>query len=141
MAALQDLMANTPPPTAEQLALAQTYLTAHPLQGTLTSTASAPTRGGIQPNLSVGWYWWGYRLSLTNADVTSLFTAVVTAGAGAVAASLCIEAGPVAILCAIGGAIVGWLVVTIVLQATNNFGGCAVNIDYNYWNGWGWYCA
>jgi hypothetical protein len=142
-AAIQQLMTNSAPPSAQQLALARAYFKAHPLQGTLQRMSSAPAapRGGLRPNISVGIYWWGYRLHLTNADVTSLFTVIVEAGAGAVAAALCIEAGPVAILCALAGAFVGWLVVTVVLQATNNFGGCGVNIDYNYWRGWRWYCA
>jgi len=141
LARIQQLMQKTAPPTAQQIELAKAYFAAHPLQITVQPTGVTPTSGGLQPNLSVGVYWWGFRIHLTNADVVSLFTAIVEAGAGAVAGFLCAPYGPVAIACAIAGAIVGWVVVTVVLQATRNFGGCGLNIDYNYWYGWRWYCA
>jgi len=141
LAQVQLMMQNAAPPTAEQLALVTAYFAAHPLQITVKTTSAPPSKGGIQPDLSVYVYWWGVRIHLTNADVVSLFTLIVEAGAGAVAGFLCLEGGPLAIACAIIGAVVGWIIVTAVLQATYNFYGCGLNIDYNYWYGWRWYCA
>jgi hypothetical protein len=126
--------------TSAQLADAKAYLQAHPFQGTIEYLGQA-TGTSVKTNISVGWYWWGVRVHLTNGDVTSLFWAMVTYGTAAVAAALCAPGVWLMVVCGAIGAFVGWLVVTVVLQATNNFGGCGLNIDIR-WNGYSrWYCA
>jgi hypothetical protein len=131
--------------TPAQFAGAKAYLLAHPFSGSIeylpqpSGTSTGP--GGIQPKISVGFYWWGIRINLTNGDVTSLFNAMVTYGTAAVAAALCAPGVWLVVVCGAIGAFAGWLVVTVVLQATNNFGGCALNID-RWWTGYTrWYCV
>jgi hypothetical protein len=127
--------------TPAQLAGAKAYLLAHPFQGTVESLSQAPGTSGVRPDISVGWYWWGIRVHLTNGDVTSLFSAMVTYGTAAVAAALCSPGVWAMVICGAIGAFFGWLVVTVVLQATHNFGGCGLNIDIP-WRGYiRWYCA
>ena len=131
--------------TPAQLAGAKAYLQSHPFQGTVEYLNQAPGTstgpGGIRPDISVGFYWWGIRIHLTNGDVTSLFSAMVTYGTAAVAAALCAPGVWLAVVCGAVGAFIGWLVVQVVLQATNNFGGCGLNID-RWWSGYTrWYCA
>jgi hypothetical protein len=130
--------------TPDQLAGATAYLTAHPMQGTIQGIGqpTAPSTGPkVNPDLSVGVYWWGVRIHLTNGDVTSLFSAIVTYGAAAVAAALCAPGVWLSVACGLLGAIVGWIVVTVVLQATHNFGGCALNIDISWNLNWHFYCT
>ena len=131
--------------TPAQLAGAKAYLLAHPFKGTVEYLSQAPGTStattGVRPNISVGWYWWGIRIHLTNGDVTSLFTAMVTYGTAAVAAALCSPGVWLMVVCGAIGAFAGWLVVTIVLQATNNFGGCALNIDIPWYGYSRWYCT
>ena len=131
--------------TPAQFAAAKAYLLAHPFTGTIEIVNPAPaTSGGpvgVRPNISVGFYWWGIRIHLTNADVTSLFSAMVTYGTAAVAAALCAPGVWLAVVCGAIGALAGWLVVTVVLQATNNFGGCALNIDRTWYGYSYWYCT
>ncbi|MDQ6879267.1 MAG: hypothetical protein M3082_16550 [Candidatus Dormibacteraeota bacterium] len=129
--------------TPAQLAGAKAYLLSHPFQGTVEyqapGTSTAPK--GMRPAISGGFYWWGIRISLTNEDVTSLFNAMVTYGTAAVAAALCAPGVWLVVVCGAIGAFAGWLVVSVVLQATNNFGGCALNID-RWWTGYYyWYCT
>lgn len=141
-AQLQTLMASTKAYTPAQLAGARAYLQAHPFQGTIQMVPQSGTTGGrINPDLSVNFYWWGVRIHLTNGDVTSLFSAIVTYGAAAVAAALCSPGVWAAVICGLFGAIIGWIIVTVVLQATNNFGGCGLNIDIPWSLRWHWYCA
>ena len=144
-AQLQALISKAPSYTPAQLAGAKAYLIAHPFQGTVEYVTQAPGpsagRPGIRPDLSVGWYWWGVRIHLTNADVTSLFSAMVTYGTAAVAAALCSPGVWAAVICGAFGAFIGWVVVTVVLQATHNFGGCGLNIDIPWSGYWRWYCA
>jgi hypothetical protein len=144
-AQLQAMLSKSQPYTPAQLAGAKAYLLAHPFNGSVEylSQPSGPSTGkvGIQPNISVGFYWWGIRIYLTNGDVTSLFNAMVTYGTAAVAAALCAPGVWLVVVCGAIGAFAGWLVVTVVLQATNNFGGCALNID-RWWSGYTrWYCV
>ena len=127
-----------------QLAAAKAYLLAHPFTGTIEINQAPKASGGpvgVRPNISVGFYWWGIRIHLTNADVTSLFSAMVTYGTAAVAAALCAPGVWLAVVCGAIGALAGWLVVTVVLQATNNFGGCALNIDRTWYGYSYWYCT
>ena len=132
--------------TPAQLAGAKAYLMAHPFQGTVEYLSPPPgtsTTGPkvVKPAIGIGFYWWGIRIHLTNGDVTSLFSAMVTYGTAAVAAALCAPGVWLAVVCGAIGAFIGWLVVQVVLQATNNFGGCGLNID-RYWSGYyRWYCA
>jgi hypothetical protein len=141
-AQLLAIMAAAPSYTSAQLAGAQAYLLSHPFQGTIEVTSSSQVnKTGFQPYISIGWYWWGVRIHLTNGDVTSLFSAMVTYGTAAVAAALCAPSVWLAVVCGAVGAFVGWLVVQVVLQATNNFGGCGLNIDLNWWGNSNWYCA
>jgi hypothetical protein len=130
--------------TPAQLAGAKAYLQAHPFQGTVENVpaqGTSTTPGKVRPDISIGWYWWGIRIHLTNGDVTSLFWAMVTYGTAAVAAALCAPGVWLMVVCGAVGAFIGWLVVTVVLQATNNFGGCGLNIDIP-WRGYiRWYCA
>ena len=138
-------MSTTKTYTAAQLAGAKAFLLAHPFKGTIEYLSQAPGTStgkiGIQPNLSVGFYWWGIRIHLTNYDVTSLFTAMVTYGTAAVAAALCSPGVWLMVVCGAIGAFAGWLVVTVVLQATNNFGGCNLNIDIPWYSHSSWYCT
>jgi hypothetical protein len=131
--------------TAAQLAGAKAFLLAHPFKGTIEYVSPTPGTStgttGVRPDLSVNFYWWGIRIHLTNYDVTSLFSAMVTYGTAAVAAALCSPGVWLAVVCGAIGAFVGWLVVTIVLQATNNFGGCALNIDIPWYSHSRWYCT
>src|SRR5205085_11707704 len=130
--------------TAGQFAGAEAYLAAHPMQGTIQymGQPSSTSTGGskITPDIWVGVYWWGVRIHLTNADTVSLFSAIVTYGAAAVAAALCSPGVWAAVACGFLGAIVGWIIVTVVLQVTNNFGGCALNIDIPWSGYWSYYC-
>jgi len=130
--------------TPAQFAAAKAYLLAHPFTGTIEINQTPKASGGpvgVRPNISVGFYWWGIRIHLTNADVTSLFSAMVTYGTAAVAAALCAPGVWLAVVCGAIGALAGWLVVTVVLQATNNFGGCALNIDRTWYGYSYWYCT
>jgi hypothetical protein len=135
--------------TAAQLAGAKAYLLAHPFKGTIEYLSQAPGTGAstgtgntaLQPDLSVGFNWWGIRIHLTNYDVTGLFNAIVTYGTAAVAAALCSPGVWLMVVCGAVGAFVGWVVVTVVLQVTNNFGGCGLNIDIPWSLNWHWYCA
>ena len=139
------LMSASPTYTPAQLAGAKAYFLAHPFQGTIETNpgAQAPSTrvSRFQPYISVGVYWWGYRIHLTNGDVTSLFSNIVYYGTAAVAAALCSPGVWLMVVCGAIGAFVGWLVVQVVLQVTNNFGGCGVNIDVNWWGTSHWYCA
>ena len=142
-AQLQTLISMAHTYTPAQLAAAKAYLKAHPFRGTIEYQPPGPSAGrpGTRPDLSVGWYWWGVRVHLTNYDVTSLFTAMTLFGFAAVAAAICAPGIWLMVVCGAIGTFVGWLVVTVVLQATNNFGGCGLNIDIR-WNGSSrWYCA
>lgn len=142
------LISKTQTYTPAQLAGAKAYLQAHPFKGTVEYLPQAPgtsttatTPKGIKPDISIGFYWWGIRIHLTNGDVTSLFSAMVTYGTAAVAAALCAPGVWLAVVCGAVGAFIGWLVVQVVLQATYNFGGCGLNIDIP-WRGYiRWYCA
>jgi hypothetical protein len=127
--------------TPAQFAGARAYLLAHPFQGTVQVSGSATGPSRFQPNISLGAYWWGYRIHLTNGDVTSLFTTIVQYGTAAVAAALCSPGVWLMVVCGAVGAFIGWVVVQVVLQVTHNFGGCGVNIDVNWWGSWHWYCA
>src|SRR2546428_7030853 len=75
--------------TPAQLVGAKAYLLSHPFRGTIEINSQPPgtstTPRRVRPDISVGWYWWGIRIHLTNYDVTSLFTAIVTYGTAAVA--------------------------------------------------------
>lgn len=130
--------------TPKQLAGAKAYLMAHPFQGTIqyvspSGTQTAPT--GVRPLASVGVYWWGVRIYLTNADVVNLFWAIMLYGSAAVAAALCSPGVWLMVLCGLIGTIVGWIVVEVVLQSTDNFGGCNLNIDIPWDLNWYWYCT
>src|SRR5205814_7357500 len=102
-AQLQAMISKAPSYTLAQLAGAKAYLMAHPFNGSVEylSQPSGTSTGkvGVQPNISVGFYWWGIRIHLTNADVTSLFSAMVTYGTAAVAAALCAPGVWLAVVC------------------------------------------
>jgi hypothetical protein len=143
-AQLEAMISKTGSYTPAQLAGAKAYLLAHPFNGSveyLSQPAGTTGKPGMTPYISVGFYWWGIRIHLTNYDVTSLFTAIVTYGTAAVAAALCSPGVWLMVVCGAVGVFIGWLVVAVVLQATNNFGGCALNID-RWWSGYTrWYCT
>ena len=144
-AQLLAIISTAPAYTSAQLAGAKAYLLAHPFQGTVEingSAQAAPTGPSrFRPDISIGWYYWGIRIHLTNGDVTSLFSAMVTYGTAAVAAALCSPGVWLMVVCGAVGAFIGWLVVQVVLQATNNFGGCGLNIDIPWYGYTRWYCA
>lgn len=138
---VQELMSGSTAYTAEDLAGATEYLLAHPFEGTIEVMTRSQMDSAIQPDLSVGVGWFGVTIHLTNADVVSLFQTIVTYGTAAVAAALCAPGIWLAVVCGFFGAIAGWIIVTIVLQATNNFGGCGLTIFIPWWGHYSWHCG
>ena len=141
----QAAFAALPPPTPEQMAAAKAWLAAHPrLQGTIAKINKPTTAGqtGFSPDVSVSWFWGGFRLYLTQQDVHNIWGLVWTAGIGGAAAVLCSPGLALAVACAIGGAVIGYIVAELIWNAIGPYvPSCGVHIDFYWWGGFGWgYC-
>jgi hypothetical protein len=142
----QAAFAALPPPTAAQLAAAQTWLAAHPkMQGTiaqLTKSGGVSGKIGVSPYVSVSVNWWGIRLHLTQTDVHNIWDLVWAAGIGAAAAVLCSPGLWLSVACAIVGAVIAYIVAELIWNYIGYWvPGCGVHIDYYWWGSFGYgYC-
>ena len=136
-AQIEAQFAALPPPTAHQIALAQAYLDAHPLQVTiekLPAPTSTTPKLGLTPYASIGVYWWGYRLHLTPTDVHDIWYAVLMGGLAGAGAVICSPSGVGIVFCGVIGGVAGLIIASLVW---NYFGyyvpSCGVHIDYRWW--------
>ncbi len=145
---LQALIASLPPPTADQLAIAKAFVAKHPLNGTvgIQTSPTSPviplsTTGkvGVTPYVSVGVNWWGIYMHFTQSDVHNIWDLVWAAGVGGAATALCSPGLLLAVVCAIGGALVAYIVAEVIWNYIGYYvPSCGVHIGY-YWNGhWYW---
>lgn len=138
MAQLQAMAASVPAPTASQLATAEAMAASYKWQITSSVQYSAPSSGKVSPYVNVGVNWWGIYIHLTQNDVHQEWDIIWAAGIGAGAAILCSEGGPLAVVCAIVGAAVAYLVAEIIWNYIGYYvPSCGVHIGY-YWSGY-WY--
>ena len=122
---------------AQKYAQARAYFIAHPINPKIVEIPRPSTRlGSPQPNLSVGVSWYGYDLYLTRDDVHSLLFLIWEVGLAAAATLLCAELGPLSALCGAGGAVFGWLIVTIISQQGWSNWNCGRHFQFYYWGGY-----
>ena len=143
-ATAQAAFAALPAPTAAQMAAANAWLAAHPkMEGTIEVLTKSRSGGGgtlsPTPDVSVGVYWWGIRLHLTQNDVHNIWDLIWAAGIGAAAAVLCSPGLWLAIACAIFGAVIAYIVAELIWNYIGYWvPSCGVHIDYNWSGGFGW---
>jgi hypothetical protein len=147
LAQLQLLIADLPPPTAEQLATAQAFMAKHPLHGTVGLQASATSpvtpistaNRYVKPLVSVGVSWWGIYMHFTQGDVHNIWDLVWAAGVGAAATILCSPGLLLAVVCAIGGAVVAYIVAEVIWNYIGYYvPSCGVHIGYYWYGAWYW---
>lgn len=141
LANAQAAFAALPAPTAQQMAIAKAWLAAHPqMSGSITKIdPPAKTPGsGPTPYVSVYPEWFGFRLHLTYQDVHNIWDLIWAAGIGAAAAILCAPGGWIAVACAIGGAVIAYIVAELIWNVIGYYvPWCGVHIDFYWWGGYG----
>lgn len=133
------LVQSLPPPTPTQLAAAMQYASAHPFQGSVVLIPPQSSKG-VTPDATVGIYWWGARLNLTNADIHNILQLVLEGGFAAAGIVICAELGPYSPICGIVGGVFGYIVAEIVWNQLWNNHGCGAWIQdrWVYPSGWSW---
>ncbi|TMC54216.1 MAG: hypothetical protein E6J20_03850 [Chloroflexi bacterium] len=143
LASYQAAFAALPAPTAQQMAIAQAWLAKHPQMAGSVAKIAQPkgtSTSGVTPYVSVQWEWFGIRLHLTRDDVHNIWDLIWAAGIGAAAAILCAPGGWLAVACAIGGAVIAYIVAELIWNVIGYWvPWCGVHIDfYLWWGGYGY---
>ncbi|MGO8947046.1 MAG: hypothetical protein ACLQUY_05165 [Ktedonobacterales bacterium] len=143
-------------PSPAAIATAEAYLAQHPIQGyiifrdkngnvvypTMPSGATSDSTSGVKPDASIGFGFDSITLYLTNSDVENIWYLVLTTGVSAAGALLCAEGGPIAIACGIVGAVIGYVVASVVWNYINWNCGLAITwyLIPSTWSVQNWAC-
>jgi hypothetical protein len=135
-------MAKLPKPTAQQMDIARAMLAKDHFDVSITQTPM-PSLGGkgmsAPHTVSVGINWWGYYIYFTQNDIHQIWDIIWAAGIGAGAAILCSEGGPLAVVCAIAGAVIAYIIAEIIWNYIGYYvPSCGVYIEYTFWGSWSW---
>jgi hypothetical protein len=135
-ASFQAAYAALPAPTAQQMAAARAWLAAHPkMKGSIEKlSAPAPTTSGVTPYVNTYWIWGGFGIHFTQNDIHNIWDLIWSAGIGAAAAILCAPAGWLAVACAIGGAVIAYIVAELIWNWIGYWvPSCGVHINFYWW--------
>jgi hypothetical protein len=126
-----------------KLAQAEAYLLQHPLEGHITYfTKNGKAVKGPQPNLTWGVGWDYVTVYLSENDVHNIWDLIWTVGLGAAGAALCAPGVFLSALCAVVGAVIGY----VIAEAVWNWSAwnCGLEVTYyifaNTFTGSTWNC-